>query len=222
MRSTGRKRSRSASAGLLGASLSIVLRLGLSGWASNVRAQVPGPEIRDLWSESDDNSDIYLNGQLISGQHLPYCGWPGLSNVDHASSLPMLAGKNLLAVEAQDVCGGYASFISWFTYQDGFGNSWQLFTDSSWRFSDQAAAGWNTDLNFNDSSWLSAVENGPYASWPITDPSVIAPPGAFWIWDADRTVTHTCCPVYSRFKFSVDTRVKTSPHTWGTLKASYR
>jgi hypothetical protein len=104
--------------------------------------------------------------------------------------------------------GGAAGFLGEITLTDGgyfeeTGSSLAYTMSSLFKVSTNAGAGWNTNLNYNDSSWPNATEIGKngiipwssYGSFPEISND------AYWIWSnnyQEYTPTPIDSPVYFR------------------------
>ncbi len=112
---------------------------------------------------ADNRFKLFLNGEPIgSGSN-----WQEVKEYDvHVQLRP---GKNVIAIEADNVQGDVCGLICNLHMRLKDGRLVQVFTDESWRVSDEATPGWK-ELDFDDSSWkrprvVGRAGNSPWSDW---------------------------------------------------------
>ncbi len=123
---------------------------------------------------ADNLYTAYFNGGLIgSGSD-----WPTAQTYNN---LAFQAGKNVLAVQATDLGGGYAGILADIQYGPN-----HLGTDTTWKFSTTNQDGWQ-NFGFDDSAWSNVTDYGAYgvAPWNSSVSGMPAPGNtpAHWIWN---------------------------------------
>ncbi len=146
---------------------------------------------------ADNEYSLYFNGTPIGGAG----NW-----VDSETyALTLQNGKNVVAVKGIDY-GAPEGLIAEINAQGE-----RLGTSASWKYSLNAPTGWEQP-NFDDSSWLPAIDQGAYGtSWlPWSSTGVTNVPQdtpAHWIWGP-----YQATPAYFRYSFN-KTVASTPPST---------
>lgn len=111
---------------------------------------------------ADDQCKAFINGRDIGGRD-------NFRTVkEHDLTTDVKPGKNLLAVIGTNKGAGNnpAGIVGILTVKFDRGEPMVIRTDNSWKVSDKAAAGWNTNPNFDDSQWPAAQVTGPVGMQP--------------------------------------------------------
>lgn len=167
----------------------------------------------------DDEGDLYMNGQFIASQAVPWSS-NALNRTIVVNRNPTV--PNVVAVEARNVyaIGGVdrAALVDFRLGDAGISSAPRIFaSDNTWRVlvsdggSDFADGGW-TRLDFDDSSWGTAVAEIPYGAGPygnIFSGFNVDSSGASWVWAYDSAAAAskpTTETIYLRhiFYFTLD------------------
>ena len=111
---------------------------------------------------ADDQWLAYVNGHEAGESSGQTSAWTQAQQLDITGDLH--PGTNTIAVAATNA-GGPGSWIGTISLAYADGTTSTVATDSSWQSSQTGPAGWQ-DPGFDDSSWVSAMNVGPYGSGP--------------------------------------------------------
>jgi hypothetical protein len=116
---------------------------------------------------ADDKYQLWVNGRLVTGTD-DTDGWRTPEMIDLKPYL--VAGRNVLAVEAQDVASAEGLLLEGTLHAPG--QIVELFSDASWRAIGTAPEGWPQPA-FDDSSWpaakiIIAAGGEPWGNIPYT------------------------------------------------------
>ncbi len=114
------------------------------------------PAAATLVVTGDDTADVWVNGTQVSTSPRVYQSWQQATAIDIRSRL--VAGTNTIAISSENTTQSPAGMIAKLT-----GAS--LVTDTSWKSSTTAPAGWNQG-GFNDASWPAARAVATYGTGP--------------------------------------------------------
>ncbi len=163
---------------------------GVPSVARIIRIQEPAPvSTASAIITTDNFYDMYFNGT--------YRGSGANWQQSETYSLPVQAGKNVIAIKANDA-GGVAGLLA--ELQIAGQRTGSNFT---WKVSLTAPVNW-ADVNFDDSGWANATDYGPYGIGPWgtnVNGMPVDTPGR-WIWSSNNDLHDQ---VYIRASFdSVD------------------
>jgi alpha-L-rhamnosidase len=114
---------------------------------------------------ADDQCKAFINRRDIGGRD-------NFRTVkDHDLTADIKPGKNLLAVIGinKNKEPNPAGLVGILTIEFDRGEPLVIRTDDTWKVSDKATDGWNTDPNFDDSKWQPAQVTGPVGMQPWGD-----------------------------------------------------
>ena len=144
----------------------------------------PEPQELSITLSADNAAEVYVNGVLV--------GTTSDWQTAGVFSEQLQAGLNVIAIKGIDAGGiaGVLAELSW--------GSTTAVTDSSWKVSATAPAGWET-VGFDDSSWNFATSQGVYgiAPWLLRVIGFPTSSGAQWIWTDDNLNDDTAYLRYS-------------------------
>ena len=144
-------------------------------------------------------------------------GW----DVPETWDVEFAIGKNVIAVYGVNwVYHGEAPYQGLIA-EVHTGTGSMYITDTTWKVTNDVVAGW-TEVDFDDSSWLLAYDEGPYDSIPwvwYDDMIEFSENGARWIWTEPST--WTLLVAYFRKTFYYEPPVPVQESTWGEIKALY-
>lgn len=126
----------------------------------------------ELLITADDQYVLYVNGAEAARSSGQRDAWRQAAVVDVTDRLT--AGANTVAVAATNT-GGPGSWIAKLRLRYADGGTSELVTDAAWKTAQQAPAGWQA-RDFDDSSWVAAMEVAAYGSGPWGSQVFIAVP----------------------------------------------
>jgi alpha-L-rhamnosidase len=152
---------------------------------------------------ADDGFTVYVNGQQLASSPRVADSWRTGLLVDVKAALH--PGHNVVAVEAFNSNAGAAGLIGKLHVEDSAANATDFVTDSTWKSTDTATAGWQQPA-FDDSSWSAASVAAPYGGGPWgggvavpSAPGTLSLGGADWIWSAGEGDPTNSVPAATRF-----------------------
>ncbi len=121
--------------------------------------RLQGGEKARLAATCDNEMTIFINGVKVGESR----SWENPRLIDLSGNL--VAGNNLLAVKAVNRGEGSAGFIAKLHLSRG-GETAEIVTDTSWKFSPKPEEGWNTSPTISETSWKPAVSIAPAGQGP--------------------------------------------------------
>lgn len=165
-----------------------------------IQQQPSGGEQLRVVVSGDDKYEMFINGVRVGAN----ATWQTAEEY----SVPLLDGKNLIAVKAEnwDQAGAFLAEVY------AAGNFWP--SDTKWKVSLADENGWQ-QISFDDSNWSAATSHGlhgvaqPWAQFQNVA-GISTDKGVHWIWSADKRQEHV---VYLRFTvpLGVDVQAPAAP-----------
>ncbi|MEI7899139.1 MAG: HEAT repeat domain-containing protein [bacterium] len=130
----------------------------------------------DLLVTADNLCEVTVNGKPVGGNLSEPDAWNSPKRFDVAALL--MAGDNVIAVEAANTVPGAAGLILKLRVILSDGQSVERVTDASWRCFAAEETNWRQP-DFNDQAWFAAAEVAPFGAAPwgqLPVPAVAVPP----------------------------------------------